>query len=315
MSQLFKDSIELNKYFAEEHFDCFMVGSDQVWRPRYSPCITDYFLKEIPVNTKALKIAYAASFGTSNWEFSEEDTLECARLAKLFDKISVREKSGIRLCQENLGIQAQYVLDPTLMLDAGDYIRFYSITEEEFEAGWRLSCNCKVLSDCVVFVPDIASAYQSRMKTADLSSPKEIAIFEECQNSLHSRGIAFENPYRAVVVEMAEPTLDDTMPDNERLTWAVQEALGVEKVNIPFCVMVKLAHTLREHNWTVCVKGEIQGETFQCMEICDPAESITISSMTSSSTGILCRTFSRRTVAVGALRSESLSSVFFDLIS
>ena len=47
------------------------------------------------------------------------------------------------------------------------------ITDEEYEAGWRLSCNCKVLTDCTVFVPDIASAYQSRMKTADLSSPKE----------------------------------------------------------------------------------------------------------------------------------------------
>ena len=55
------------------------------------------------------------------------------------------------------------------------------ITDEEYEAGWRLSCNCKVVSDCVVFVPDIASAYQSRMKTADLSSPKEIAIFEQCK--------------------------------------------------------------------------------------------------------------------------------------
>ena len=33
------------------------------------------------------------------------------------------------------------------------------ITDEEYEAGWRLSCNSKVLSDCIVFVPDIASAY------------------------------------------------------------------------------------------------------------------------------------------------------------
>ena len=51
-------------------------------------------------------------------------------------------------------------------------LRSRHITDEEYEAGWRLSCNSKVLSDCTVFVPDIASAYQSRMKTADLSSPK-----------------------------------------------------------------------------------------------------------------------------------------------
>jgi len=151
-------------------------------------------------------------------------------------------------------------------------IKSRHISDEEYNAGWRLSCNSKVLSDCVVWVPDIASAYQSRMKTADLSSPKEIAIFEDCQSQLKESGIEFTNNFRAVVVEMAEPTLDDTMPDNERLTWALQEALGVEQVKIPFAVMVKLASTLREHAFRVCVKGEQQGDTFLCMEICAPED-------------------------------------------
>ena len=146
------------------------------------------------------------------------------------------------------------------------------ITDEEFEAGWRLSCNCKVVGDCTVFVPDIASAYQSRMKTADLSSPKEIAIFEECQNQLKNSGISFANSFRAVVLQMVEPTLEDTMPDNERLTWAIQEALGVETVKIPFGVMTKLASTLREHDFRVCVKGEVQGESFLCMDLCAPED-------------------------------------------
>ena len=146
------------------------------------------------------------------------------------------------------------------------------ISGEEYEAGWRLSCNCKVMSDCVVFVPDIASAYQSRMKTADLSSPKEVAIFEDAKAGLQASGIEFTNNFRAVVITMAEPTLDDTMPDNERLTWAIQDALGVANVKIPFTVMVKLASTLREHNWNVCVKGEVQGDTFLCMEISGPED-------------------------------------------
>ena len=141
------------------------------------------------------------------------------------------------------------------------------ITDEEYEAGWRLSCNCKVVGDCTVFVPDIASAYQSRMKTADLSSPEEVAIFEQAQAELRASGIEFTNNYRAVELTMAEPTEDDTMPDNERLTWAIQAELGVEKVHIPFAVMVKLASTLREQNFHVTVKGELVGDTFNCMEI------------------------------------------------
>ena len=146
------------------------------------------------------------------------------------------------------------------------------ISEEEFAAGWRLSCNCKVLSDCTVWVPDIASAYQSRMKTADLSSPKEVAIFEQAQDALKESGIVFENSYRAVVVQMDPPSLEDTMPDNERLTWAVSAALGVEQVKLPFAVMVKLASTLRQYDFRVCVKGQLDENSFTCMEICDPED-------------------------------------------
>lgn len=146
------------------------------------------------------------------------------------------------------------------------------ISEEEYSEGWRLSCNSKVKGDCTVFVPDIASAYQSRMKTADLSSPKEIAIFEECEENLKNSGIHFINRYRSAVVTMQGPTLEDTMPDNERLTWALEETFGVEKVEIPFCVMEKLAVTLRQHDWKVCVKGEVKDNTFRCMEICGPED-------------------------------------------
>ena len=144
------------------------------------------------------------------------------------------------------------------------------ISDEEYNAGWRLSCSSRVVSDCTVFVPDIASAYQSRMKTADLSSPEEVAIFESCQNDLKASGIGFENNYRALNLTMSAPSEDDTMPDIERLTRAVQDAAGAEKVEVPFAVMVKLASTLREHDFTVCGKGEKKGDTFRCMEICCP---------------------------------------------
>jgi len=150
------------------------------------------------------------------------------------------------------------------------------ITGEEYEAGWRLSCNCKVVTDCTVFVPDIASAYQSRMKTADLSSPEEVAIFEKTQSDLHESGIVFDNNFLALPLEMTAPSEDDTMPDNERLTWAIQAQLGEVKVEIPYIVMVKLASTLREHDFKVTVKGEFLGDRFCCMEICGPEDTAVV---------------------------------------
>ncbi len=153
-----------------------------------------------------------------------------------------------------------------------DCIKSRHISDEEWDVGWRLSCNSKVVGDCTVLVPDIASAYQSRMKTADLSSPEELAIFENAQADLQGSGISFANHFRSVVVTLAEPTADDTMPDVERLTWALEEATGAAHVRVPFGVMVKLASTLREHGWTVCVKGELQGDAFHCMEISGPED-------------------------------------------
>lgn len=150
------------------------------------------------------------------------------------------------------------------------------ISDEEYEAGWRLSCCSRVTGDCTVFVPDIASAYQSRMKTADLSSPEEVAIFEKAQTELKASGIRFSNNFRAVTLTMNPPAEDDTMPDNERLTWALQEALGTERVEIPYGVMVKLAHTLREHDFRVTVKGELLPDRFVCMDITTPEDTAVV---------------------------------------
>ena len=151
-------------------------------------------------------------------------------------------------------------------------LRTRHISDDEYEAGWRLACSSKVMGDCTVFVPDIASAYQSRMKTADLSSPEEVAIFDRAQRELQQSGIEFDNNFYAFTLEMEPPSEADTMPDNERLTWAIQAQLGDVAVDIPYAVMVQLAHTLREYNFHVTVKGEHRDDRFYCMEVCAPTD-------------------------------------------
>ena len=146
------------------------------------------------------------------------------------------------------------------------------ISDEEYKEGWRLSCNCKVVGDCRVLVPDIASAYQSRMKTADLSSPEEVAIFKAAQADMAAAGLSFGTDLRAVELTMDAPTGDDTMPDIERLTWAIQGTLGAEKVTVPYPVMVKLAQFLREENWHITVKGSLKDNIFTCYKLCKPED-------------------------------------------
>lgn len=120
------------------------------------------------------------------------------------------------------------------------------ITSEEYEQGWRLSCISTIHSDVEVLVPDIASAYRSRMKVADLSSTEEVRIFEQAKSDIAEAGIEFKNDLEVVDVKMEVPSLDDTMPDNERLIWALQAQCGVERVKITFAALKKLSDALRQ---------------------------------------------------------------------
>lgn len=110
---------KLNKPNAGE-YDAYIVGSDQVWRPIYSDLELAFldFTKEWKGKKR---LAYAASFGTDEWEYTEEQTNKCAELAALFDSVSVRELSGVKLCEDYLNVKATHVLDPTLLYDREFY--------------------------------------------------------------------------------------------------------------------------------------------------------------------------------------------------
>lgn len=121
MSEPLNSTQRLRAHFDRENYDAVIVGSDQTWRPKYSPNIYNFFLDFLE-DKKILRIAYASSFGVDEWEYTEEQTKRCAELAKKFDAISVREDSGVDLCRKYLGVRATHVLDPTLLLDKQDYL-------------------------------------------------------------------------------------------------------------------------------------------------------------------------------------------------
>lgn len=111
-----------DRYISDISIDGYIVGSDQVWRPCYSPHIQNYYLDFVKPGIK--KIAYAASFGTDTWEYTDEITPYIASLAKRLDAISVRERSAVELCRKYLHVEPTWVVDPTLLLSAEVYLKF-----------------------------------------------------------------------------------------------------------------------------------------------------------------------------------------------
>ncbi len=113
------DFAKLSQY----EFDAYVVGSDQVWRPKYSPRLANHFLGFIDDTVNPKRISYAASFGVDNWEFTSEQTGECRKLVAKFNAVSVREDTAVKLCKQNFGVEATQVLDPTLLVPKEEYIR------------------------------------------------------------------------------------------------------------------------------------------------------------------------------------------------
>lgn len=105
----------------KENLDGYIVGSDQIWRPSYSSSVSAYFLDFLD-SSKYIRISYAASFGMEIWPFSKEESQNLGDLIKKFDAVSVREDSAVTLCKEYWNIDADLVLDPTLLLDKQDYL-------------------------------------------------------------------------------------------------------------------------------------------------------------------------------------------------
>lgn len=118
-----EDLVKIEQY----HFDAIIVGSDQIWRSSYLPNIEDFYL-DFSKEWSIKRIAYAASFGTEEPEYTDDKREKCGILLKKFNAVSVREKSGVTLINEiyQWGISGvQTVLDPTMLLSPSDYFKLF----------------------------------------------------------------------------------------------------------------------------------------------------------------------------------------------
>ena len=94
-----------------------IVGSDQIWKLGN----TELFMLGWASGYRSF-IAYAASFGDSQYVGNiNKDYAE--QLLKRFDSISVREDSGVNICNSTFKINAKHVLDPTFLINVSDYIK------------------------------------------------------------------------------------------------------------------------------------------------------------------------------------------------
>lgn len=111
--------------------DAYIVGSDQVWNTWFTDSkkfinqIHAYFLDFGDDKTK--RLSYAASWGVTS--VPDKYCSELNPLLSKFDYVSVREKTGILLCEKCGYTNAEWVCDPTLLLTPDIYRGIYKENE------------------------------------------------------------------------------------------------------------------------------------------------------------------------------------------
>ena len=123
------------RQIRKSDYDAFVVGSDQIFRPKYNPYLLHSFLDFTFKDKGKLsiwynefdgwtvkRVIYGASFGSDVWEFTPEQTERAMILLSRFEGASFREKSGIKMASENLIRWSMPVLDPTMLLPKEDYL-------------------------------------------------------------------------------------------------------------------------------------------------------------------------------------------------
>lgn len=115
-----------------EIFDCnrIIVGGDQVFRIwQDNIFLNNENTDEQPflryygdfISGEKVLASYGASFGMDCFNGNFETIEECQKLIKRFDRISVREKSGINILKEIFDLDATEVLDPVFLKTVDDY--------------------------------------------------------------------------------------------------------------------------------------------------------------------------------------------------
>lgn len=101
--------------------DTFVVGSDQVWTANAIRNMKYMFFLDFVGDDKK-KIAYASSFGSSNFfETDREQEIQVQYYLSRFDRISVREDFGVKIVKERFRINADRNLDPVFLITQDDY--------------------------------------------------------------------------------------------------------------------------------------------------------------------------------------------------
>lgn len=208
----------------------YITGSDQVFRPylvkdKLSKFLFDY----VPCEKK---IAMSASFGVYKEQLIKEtsqDTIEKMQNSlKSFDKISLREKEGIEICNDIFGVNAEWIIDPVFILHKS-YFEELTTKGKQRNANYIASCIFEKKNNKIdKFLQKKYNCNVIELHQSNFSIEDWLKTIKNCKflitNSYHAMcfAIIFNKPFIALSKDMGASSRFDS----------IFELLGIENQSI-----------------------------------------------------------------------------------
>lgn len=210
-------------------YKCIICGSDQIWnlsKIHDAPAANPIFFLNFPKHQR--RISYAASF--ASWvKDAPQHEAEFLPWLKLFDRIAVREKSGVEYVK-SLGLDCELTLDPTVLLDKEDYDKICSkrLIKEKYICmfGWNTNNDLVAAAKKISkelglpvynIVPPPRKMFCGIPRKLDVGPCEFLSMIKHAEfvvtNSFHGTAFAttYEKPYVSIVTEKADTRMQSLL--------------------------------------------------------------------------------------------------------
>ena len=134
-----------------------------------------------------------------------------------------------------------------------DTEKTHHIRDEEWNQGYILACNTKVIEDIDIEVPSKLSSPMYGMKIEGSDKKKDKEVFDRAKKIIEENNFEFKTNIVKTYIEIEEPTLDDNISDIDRIERHVRNNLGYDEIDFTIELLRKVPTVIREDNFKVTI--------------------------------------------------------------
>ena len=127
------------------------------------------------------------------------------------------------------------------------------LKDEEWQQGYILACNTKVIEDIDIDVPSKLSSSMYGMKIEGSDKNKDKEIFDRARQLIEDNDFKFNTNIEKLYIELEHPTIDDNISDIDRIERHIRNNLGYDEIDFNIELLRKVPTVIRVDDFKVTI--------------------------------------------------------------